>query len=219
MAEVHQLIPQSTLDGFNVSQDKKGNLANLEAFGGANHIFEVLNVNQEVGLTNADVEKLREMYGKNEFPAQEMTSFFESLVDALSDTTLLILLAAAIVSLAIGAYQEPSTGWIEGVAILIAVFLVANITAGNDYTKELQFRALEASAQRDERASVLRNGVIDRINPADIVVGDVLVLQAGDAIPADCIIFDNSTLKANESSLTGEPDELKKSRLLVDSQA
>jgi magnesium-transporting ATPase (P-type) len=64
-----------------------------------------------------------------------------------------------------------------GTAILVAVLLVALVTSGNNYTKELQFRALEKSSQRDERCSVLRNGVIDRINPIDIVVGDILILQ------------------------------------------
>jgi hypothetical protein len=64
-----------------------------------------------------------------------------------------------------------------GTAILIAVFLVAIVTAGNNYTKELQFRALEKSSQRDERCSVVRDGVIERINPIDLVVGDIIILQ------------------------------------------
>ena len=67
--------------------------------------------------------------------------------------------------------------WIEGAAIFIAVFLVANISAGNDYSKELQFRALEATSAEDERVSVFRQGTIERINPMDCVVGDILVLQ------------------------------------------
>jgi magnesium-transporting ATPase (P-type) len=98
-------------------------------------------------------------------------------IDALSDPTLIVLLCAASVSLIIGVIEEPDHGWIEGGAIFIAVFLVANISAGNDYTKELQFRALENSSQEDERTSVVRNGVIDRINPIDLVVGDIVVLQ------------------------------------------
>jgi magnesium-transporting ATPase (P-type) len=59
----------------------------------------------------------------------------------------------------------------------VAVFLVAIVTAGNNYTKELQFRALEKSSQRDERCSVLRDGSIERINPIDLVVGDIIILQ------------------------------------------
>jgi len=92
------------------------------------------------------------------------------------------------------------------------VFLVATISAGNDYSKELQFKALEASSAEDERASVLREGVIERINPRDIVVGDIMVMQAGDSISADCIVVDNNLVLSNESGLTGEPDDLKKSK-------
>ena len=125
---------------------------------------------------------------------------------------MLILLAAASVSLGIGIYEDPGHGYIEGLAIFIAVFLVAGISAGNDYSKELQFKALEASSANDERSSVLRQGSIERINPRDIVVGDILVMQAGDSISADCIIVDKNVVLANESGLTGEPDDLKKSR-------
>ena len=85
------------------------------------------------------------------------------------------------------------------------------MTASNNYSKELQFRELEKSSQMDERCSVLRNGSVDRINPKELVVGDIIVLQAGDAIPADSILLESEAVKCNESALTGEPDDLKKS--------
>ena len=97
-------------------------------------------------------------------------------------------------------------------AIFIAVFLVASISAGNDYSKELQFKALQSTAADDERASALRDGVIERINPRDLVVGDILVLQAGDQICADAVILDDNIVLCNQSALTGEPDDLKKSK-------
>ena len=130
-----------------------------------------------MGLTHEQVIIQRGKYGDNTFPESPMASYLELLFNALSDTTLLILIAAAAVSLVIGFLAHPDNGWIEGTAIFIAVFLVSNISAGNDYTKQLQFKALEASSAKDERTSVLRGGVIDRINPKDLVVGDVLVLQ------------------------------------------
>jgi Ca2+-transporting ATPase len=60
---------------------------------------------------------------------------------------------------------------------------------------------------------VLREGTIERINPRELVVGDILVLQAGDSIPADSILFSHETCLSNESSLTGEPDDMKKERV------
>lgn len=106
-----------------------------------------------------------------------MKPFYMLVWEALNDTTLIILMAAAVVSLVLGILEDPHEGWIEGSAILFAVFVVSMVSSLNDYTKELQFRALEQSSQRDERCSVLRNGEIDRINPSDLVVGDIVVLQ------------------------------------------
>jgi magnesium-transporting ATPase (P-type) len=106
-----------------------------------------------------------------------MKGFLTLFFEAFTDTTLIILIIAAIVSLAIGIWEDGSSGWIEGGAILIAVFLVASVSAGNDYTKELQFRSLEKSSQGDERCSVIRDGSVERINPVDLVVGDLVLLQ------------------------------------------
>jgi len=94
----------------------------------------------------------------------------------------------------------------------VAVFLVSTVGSVNNYIKELQFRALENVAQKDERTTVIRNGQNVQINPMDVVVGDILLLQHGNAIPADCIVCDLNIVKVNESSLTGETDDLKKSK-------
>jgi Ca2+-transporting ATPase len=220
---------------LNVEQSRNENRAFLDEIGGLETLSAGLGVRFDTGLSMEQSENLRMKYGSNAFPESPRKGFFELLWDALSDSTLMVLMAAAGVSLIIGILTEPGAGYIEGTAIFVAVFLVANITAFNDYTKELQFRALEQSSQYDERTSVLRNGFIQRINPADLVVGDIIVLQvivaskdycicaslliicflciqAGDMAPADCIIVDNGTVLCNESSLTGEPDDLPKSK-------
>jgi magnesium-transporting ATPase (P-type) len=80
-----------------------------------------------------------------------MVGFFELFFESFQDLIIIILMVASGVSLVIGIMENPKHGWIEGTAILIAVFIVAFVTAGNNYTKELQFRALEKSSQRDER--------------------------------------------------------------------
>jgi Ca2+ transporting ATPase len=78
---------------------------------------------------------------------------------------------------AVGYWEDPKIGWIEGAAIFVAVFLVSNISAFNDYNKELQFRALEASTQQDEKTSVFREGKAELISPDELVVGDIIILQ------------------------------------------
>jgi magnesium-transporting ATPase (P-type) len=165
------------LDDLNVPQARVENREYLAKIGGHENLKTLLGINTEIGLTHEQVERQRATFGENQFPESPMDSFLSLLFAAFQDTTLLILLAAAAVSLIIGGVEDPAGGWIEGVAIFIAVFLVANISAGNDYTKQLQFKALEASSAADERTSVLRNGTVERINPIEIVVGDVIVLQ------------------------------------------
>jgi magnesium-transporting ATPase (P-type) len=204
-------VTQWTLDNLNVEQARQANKENLIAMGGLEVLSAKLGVNLHKGLTHGQVLESRAKFGNNVFPESPMRTFLELFLESFQDLIIMILIAASIVSLIVGLIEHPATGWIEGTAILIAVFIVAIVTAGNNYTKELQFRALERSSQIDERCSVLRNGVVDRINPADIVVGDVLVLQAGDAIPADCIIADKSVVRSNESALTGEAEDIRKS--------
>lgn len=168
---------QQVLASLNIEQGKDENRANLDLLGGIDGLVSLIGVDLTTGLNPYQIIALRAALGDNEFPESPTQSYLEILLKALSDPTLIILIFAAAISLVIGIIAHPDNGWIEGVAIFIAVFLVSNISAGNDYTKQLQFRALEASVAKDERSSVLRSGAIERINPRDIVVGDVLVLQ------------------------------------------
>lgn len=165
------------LESINVEQARDGNRANLDKLGGIDAFVQLAGSSIQNGLTSQQVVEMRAAFGSNAFPESPMEGFFSLLFGAFQDPTLLILIAAACVSLTLGIIEDGSHGWVEGAAILIAVFLVANVSAGNDYTKELQFRALEASSQQDERTSVLRDGSVERINPVDVVIGDVVVLQ------------------------------------------
>jgi magnesium-transporting ATPase (P-type) len=121
-----------------------------------------------------------------------------------------VLIFASIISLVVGLIEDPHDGWIEGTAIMIAILLVATVTASNNYNKELQFRSLEATSKKDERVFIKRNGELKFVNPEEIVVGDLVKLKAGDGIPADGVLLEGEGVKANESSLTGEPDDLPK---------
>lgn len=170
-------ITQAVLDSFNGEQVTAENKIRLDDIGGVDGLMRSLEVNPKTGLTISEVTKMKEKFGDNSFVESPLESYFSLLIGALSDTTLLILLAAAAVSLAIGIVTDPETGYIEGTAIFIAVFLVSNISAGNDYSKQLQFRALEGSSAKDERVSVFREAQVERINPGDLVVGDIIMLQ------------------------------------------
>jgi len=205
-----QELTQENLDDMNIEGAREDNKKHLEELGGVEGIASRIDLNLKMGLTDAQVEVMRSKFGPNEFPEKPMTTFLQYFIESFNDLTLMILIAAAIVSLIIGSIEDPDKGWIEGCAILLAVFLVAIVTATNDYQKELQFRNLEKNSEGMERCSVIRNGSTVRINPSQLVVGDVVSLKSGDGIPADGVMFEGGGVKCNESALTGEPDDLKK---------
>lgn len=177
-------LTEAILDSMNGEQQRAENRQALDDLGGIDKLIELAGVNVETGLTKEQVEAHRAKFGPNVFPEAAQDSYLSLLVDALSSSTELILISAATVSTIVNTLTDPAQGWVDGTAIFVAVFLVANIGAANDYAKQRQFRKLEESSQESDRCSVMRDGVIERIHPRDVVVGDILVLQAGEMVPA-----------------------------------
>uniref|UniRef100_A0A915NJ88 Cation-transporting P-type ATPase N-terminal domain-containing protein n=1 Tax=Meloidogyne floridensis TaxID=298350 RepID=A0A915NJ88_9BILA len=112
--------------------------------------------------------------------------------------------------------EEHESAWIEGVAILLCVVVVCLVTAINDYSKERQFRNLQAKIETGQKFSVIRDG-----EPMDIplVVGDIARVKYGDLIPADGLIVQSNDLKVDESSLTGESEHVTKSTYAMEGSA
>ena len=191
-------LTQDILDSLNVAQASDDNMKNLADIGGIEGLCARMSLNTKTGLTDAQVKAYHERFGPNVFPEKPMKSFLQLFIEAFDDTTLIILIVAAFVSLIVGSYEDPDKGWIEGMAILVAVLLVSVVTALNDYQKEKQFRDLEKNSEALERCSVIRNGEMLRINPDALVVGDVVSLKSGDGIPADGVMFEGSGVKCNE---------------------
>lgn len=141
----------------------------------------------------------------------------ELIWDALGDTTLRILLAAAIVSLIIALAakkylppDEQDGAWIEGVSILATVAVVVLVTSFQEWEKQKQFKELE-KAKNNFKVKVLRGGVETQISTNDVLVGDIVILDTGDQVPADGIFVQGFDLAIDESSMTGENDSRKKS--------
>ena len=144
-----------------------------------------------------------------------MDSWFEMFIASFDDPTLILLIISAVVSLVIGVYEGRSTnagldsfyeryaGCIEGVAILTSVLLVAAITATQEHDKETKFQELNAVSESVNVAVVRNNGTVKIINTADVVVGDIVSLDAGDLVPADGVYIVGSDVTADESALTG----------------
>jgi P-type Ca2+ transporter type 2C len=194
---------------INQPQSLAANLEHLRAAGGVEAVLALLNVDGESGASIDSIGKRRELFGSNSLPSSPRKSFWQLFVDTFDDATLQILIVAAIVSLIIGIYDDPATGYVEGLAILAACLIVSVVTALNDYQKESQFR--ELSAANDEvDVVVLRSGKFHNIPVGEIIVGDIVCLEAGDAIPCDGILLDYDGLEIDESALTGEPEDIDK---------
>ncbi|XP_072522238.1 plasma membrane calcium-transporting ATPase 4 isoform X1 [Salminus brasiliensis] len=179
----------------------------------------------------ADLEKRHTAFGKNFIPPKKPKTFLQLVWEALQDVTLIILEIAAIISLGLSFYHpqggdsnacgqvvggvedegESQAGWIEGAAILFSVIIVVLVTAFNDWSKEKQFRGLQSRIEQEQKFTVIRKGQVIQIPVAEIVVGDIAQIKYGDLLPADGILIQGNDLKIDESSLTGESDQVRKS--------
>lgn len=199
------------LASFHQEQDISLNEQQLEQLGGLAGLEKKLATDFSKGLrtSESDMSARRKAFGRNEFPEPESATWFSLFVESFEDTTIIVLVVAAVVSFAVGMYEDPAKGWIEGAAILSAVLIVAIVTATNNYNKEQQFRKLNA-VKDDVSVQVVRDGAARNVGVRELVVGDMVLLNAGDRIPADGLLVDGSDVTVNESSLTGESDDKKK---------
>ncbi|KAI7861506.1 PMCA-type calcium-translocating P-type ATPase [Spinellus fusiger] len=203
------------------------NYDQLQQLGGTLGVCKKLRVDPQLGLSSDEgVESSQEtafkerqaVFGRNLLPETVCKSFLALLWAGYNDKTLILLTIASLVSLAIGIWEdysprhppdEPRVGWVEGTAILLAVLAVVFTNAINDYQKERQFKKLNAKKE-DRVVKVLRDGKEKQISVYDLNVGDVLMLEPGDILPADGLFLSGHNVACDESSATGESDTMKK---------
>ncbi|KAF9890777.1 hypothetical protein FE257_005646 [Aspergillus nanangensis] len=153
------------------------------------------------------------IFGRNVVPEARRKGFLRLLWDAYNDKIIILLTIAAVVSLSLGIYEATSgqsqVDWIEGVAVCIAILIVVGATAGNDWQKSRQFARLNGR-KTDRQVRVIRSGRTDLIHITQLTVGDVVHLEAGDSAPCDGVLITNHGIKCDESSTTGESDQIEK---------
>ncbi|KAL9254289.1 Calcium-transporting ATPase 9, plasma membrane-type-like protein [Drosera capensis] len=188
------------------SMTRDNNIATLEHCGGVKGLAGLLNTNLDIGVSGEDADLLsrRNAFGSNTYPYKKGKGFLNFLWDAWQDLTLVILIIAAIASLALGIKTEGlKEGWYDGGSITFAVLLVIIVTAVSDYRQSLQFQNLNEE-KRNIQLEVIRGGRREKLSIYDIVVGDVVPLKIGDQVPADGIFVSGHSLAIDESSMTGE---------------
>ena len=171
------------------------------------------------GLTSAEVEKSRQENGSNKLSEKKGESFWQKLKGNFDDPMIKILVVALLVNVAIfilGAVGviKPSVEWYEPLGIALAVILATFVSTISEYNNENAFQKLQDEASKI-LCKVYRDGAIVEIPIDDIVVGDLILLQSGDKIPADGIIADG-TIKVDQSVLNGESREVTKKTMPAD---
>ncbi|GFQ05646.1 calcium-transporting ATPase 9 plasma membrane-type [Phtheirospermum japonicum] len=188
------------------SMTRDHNIAAMQQYGGIKGLSEMLKTDTERGISGDENElsQRRNAFGSNTYPIKKGRSFLRFLWEAWQDLTLIILIIAAVASLALGIKTEGlEEGWYDGGSITFAVLLVIFVTATSDYRQSLQFQNLNEE-KRNIKVEVIRGGRRDKISIYDIVVGDVLPLKIGDQVPADGVLMSGHSLAIDESSMTGE---------------
>jgi Ca2+-transporting ATPase len=166
----------------------------------------------------ATLDDRRRVFGENHLPTRASKSLLQLMWMALQDKVLILLSIAAVISLALGLFQdfgttrepgEPPVDWVEGVAIMIAIAIVVVVGSLNDWQKERQFRAL--NDKKEERGvKVIRDGDERVIDIKEVLVGDIALLEPGEIVPCDGIFLSGHGVKCDESGATGESDAIKK---------
>lgn len=158
------------------------------------------------GLTDDEVLKSREQEGSNVIPDSEPTTFWDEFKETFSDPMIRILLVIVVIMLVMFFLGHAEI--YEPIGTIIAVLIVAFVTAKTAVASDTKYRELKDSTKKDT-CKVYRNGIISVIEVDDVVVGDKIILQAGDKIPADGILVDGD-LRVDNSVLNGEAEECKK---------
>ncbi|MFJ4940789.1 MULTISPECIES: cation-translocating P-type ATPase [Streptomyces] len=164
------------------------------------------------GLAPAEVALRRERHGPNELPRARRRGWWRDLAGQFTDLfAVLLLVASAITFLAYGLQEPRDTGTLQlAVAILCVVLLNAAIGFVQEYSAERTAESLQAMVPHTCR--VLRGGERQELSARDLVPGDVVVLEAGDAVSADCRLVEAHEVSVNNAALTGESDAVGRTR-------
>lgn len=162
--------------------------------------FNPLFTNQP-GLTDNEVEKSRSAHGENVLTPPERTPLWKLYLEKYKDPIIKILLFAAVISLGLAVIEN---NYIESIGIILAIILATTIGFYFEMDAAKKFNVLTALGE-ESPVKVRRNGKVVQVARKDIVVGDIVIIEVGDEIPADGTLIESTDLQIDESSLTGEP--------------
>lgn len=168
-------------------------------------IQETLKTDFKLGLTTAEADSRLQKYGLNKLNEKPPRTFFQRFMDQMKDVMIIILMIAALISVVLSIYNTMNgheAEWIEPIVIVLIVVLNGVMGVVQESKAEAALEALKNMTAPN--AKVLRDGKMQSIPSAHLVPGDVIELEAGDFVPADCRLIRSSSLKCDEAALTGE---------------
>lgn len=165
-------------------------------------LLKHLSVDPAKGLTSEEVAKRLEQYGENKLKAKKKKTMFERFMDQFKDVMILILIIAALISFITAFYEGDAKSFFEPLLILAIVVLNALMGVIQESKAEKALDALKSMSA--PHARVRRNGAEEIIDASQLVPGDIILLEAGDFVPADARLIQSASLKSEESALTGE---------------
>ncbi len=168
-------------------------------------VAQELKTDLEKGLSESEAAIRLQEYGTNKLNEKKPRSFFHRFLDQMKDAMVIILILAAIVSLGLSIYnfiQGTEADWIEPIVIVLIVIVNGLLGVIQESKAEAALEALKNMSSPSAR--VLRDGELRTISSTALVPGDVLDMEAGDLVPADCRLISSSSFKCDESALTGE---------------
>ena len=166
-----------------------------------------LKTNIERGLTNEEVEKRKAEYGINKLNENKKESIIIRFIKQFNDFMIIILIIASIIS-AVVSYIRGENDYFDSIIIIAIVVLNAIMGLIQEARAEKSIESLKKLTP--QIAKSIRNGIIQEVNAEDLVPGDIIELEAGNYVPADCRIIESFNLKIEESSLTGETEAVLK---------
>ncbi len=152
------------------------------------------------GLTSAEVEVSRQKHGNNIITPPERDPWWKMFLEKFDDPVIRILIIAAAIAIAVGIVDGQI---IEGIGIVIAILLATTLAFVNEYRASQEFEILN-QVNEEVQIKVIRNGHVTVVPRKDLVVGDIVLLELGDEVPADGVVLEAVSLEINEARLTGE---------------
>ena len=163
------------------------------------------------GLKEEQIKNNREAYGKNQLEEKKKTPLIIKFLLEFKDPLIIILIAAAIISVIVDPHE-----WIESVIIMVVVLINAILGLYQENKAEKSLEALQKMSA--QTCKIIRNNSMQTIDASDLVVGDIIFVEAGDSVPADARIIECSNLKVEEAALTGESVPVDKNNEYIESE-